>query len=575
MPPTNIDIANIFEETADLLEIDGANTFRIRAYRQAAENIDDLGRSLSDMVVADEDLTKIPGIGKDLAGAIRELVQTGEYSELMSIRRRINPSLRELLRIPGIGPKKIKRLHDELGIANLDDLQRAVETHQLATLSGFGAKTEEKIARELETGRTKKARRRWADVEKVALEFEAMLRALPEVQAADVAGSFRRKRDTVGDLDVLASSTEPKPVIEAFVNFERVAQIAGQGDTRAAVVLRDGLAVDLRVVPPESYGAALHYFTGSKDHNLFLRYRAIERGWKVNEYGVYKEDGAQIAGKTEPEMYETFGYTYIEPELRETRGEYEASAKGTLPKLITVEDIRGDIHAHSTWSDGKSTIEEMAQAAIEHGYDYMAITDHSPRLAMTNGLDPAELRRQAEEIREVQSRFPDITILHGNEVDILKDGSLDQPDDILAELDIVIASVHSYFDLSRDEQTERLLKVIKNPYVRIIGHPHGRLLTQREGIEFDQEKVFTAAREAGVAMEINADPHRLDLDDRSAFFARELGLKFVINTDAHRTTGYDLMRYGINQARRAWLEPKDVLNTLPLKKFLAALRPKL
>jgi DNA polymerase (family 10) len=575
MPLTNIDIANIFEETADLLEIDGANTFRIRAYRQAAENIDDLGRSLSDMVVADEDLTKIPGIGKDLAGAIRELVQTGEYSELMSIRRRINPSLRELLRIPGIGPKKIKRLHDELGIANLDDLQRAVETHQLATLSGFGAKTEEKVARELETGRTKKARRRWADVEKVALEFEAMLRALPEVQAADVAGSFRRKRDTVGDLDVLASSTEPKPVIEAFVNFERVAQIAGQGDTRAAVVLRDGLAVDLRVVPPESYGAALHYFTGSKDHNLFLRYRAIERGWKVNEYGVYKEDGAQIAGKTEPEMYETFGYTYIEPELRETRGEYEASAKGTLPKLITVEDIRGDIHAHSTWSDGKSTIEEMAQAAIEHGYVYMAITDHSPRLAMTNGLDPAELRRQAEEIREVQSRFPDITILHGNEVDILKDGSLDQPDDILAELDIVIASVHSYFDLSRDEQTERLLKVIKNPYVRIIGHPHGRLLTQREGIEFDQEKVFTAAREAGVAMEINADPHRLDLDDRSAFFARELGLKFVINTDAHRTTGYDLMRYGINQARRAWLEPKDVLNTLPLKKFLAALRPKL
>jgi DNA polymerase (family 10) len=574
MPPTNIDIANIFEETADLLEIDGANTFRIRAYRQAAENIDDLGRSLAGMIAADEDLTTIPGIGKDLAGAIRELVQTGEYSELMSIRRRINPSLRELLRIPGIGPKKIKRLHEELAINNLDDLERAVDTHQLATLSGFGAKTEEKIARELETGRTKKARRRWADVEKVALEFEAMLRALPEVEAADVAGSFRRKRDTVGDLDVLASSTEPLPVIEAFVNFERVAQIAGQGDTRAAVVLRDGLAVDLRVVPPESYGAALHYFTGSKDHNMFLRYKAIDRGWKVNEYGVYKEDGTQIAGKTETEMYETFGYTYMEPELRENRGEYEASAEGKLPGLIEVEDIRGDIHAHSTWSDGKSTIEEMARAAIEHGYEYMAITDHSPRLAMTNGLDPEELRRQAREIKEVQAKIPEITILHGNEVDILKDGSLDQPDDILAELDIVITSVHSYFDLSRDEQTERLLKVIENPYVRIIGHPHGRLLTQREGIQFDQEKVFTAAREAGVVMEINADPHRLDLDDRSAMFARELGLKFVINTDAHRTTGYDLMRFGIYQARRAWLEPKDVLNTLPLKKFLTSLRPK-
>jgi DNA polymerase (family 10) len=574
MPITNIDIANIFEETADLLEIDGANPFRIRAYRQAAENIDDLGRSLAAMVAEGEDLTTIPGIGKDLAGAIRAMVETGTTPDLDQLRERIPPTLRALLRIPGIGPKKIKRLHAELGIASVEDLQRAVETHQLATLSGFGPKTEEKIARELETGRTKKARRRWADVERVALEFEALLNGLPEVEEAITAGSFRRKQDTVGDLDLLASSTDPLPVIDAFVNAERVAQIAGQGDTRAAVVLRDGFAVDLRVVPPESYGAALHYFTGSKDHNMYLRYKAIDRGWKVNEYGVYDETGSQIAGRTEEEMYATFGYPYIEPELREHRGEYEAAAAGTLPNLITVEDIRGDIHAHSTWSDGRSTIEEMARAAAALGYEYMAITDHSPRLAMTNGLDPDELRRQAEEIRDVQRLVPEIAILHGNEVDILKDGSLDQPDDILAELEIVIVSVHSYFDLSREEQTERVLRAIEYPQVRIFGHPQGRLLTQREPIALDLERVFARASELGVALEINADPHRLDLDDRSAKFAKEMGCKFVIDTDAHRTTGYDLMRFGIAQARRGWLEAKDVLNTLPLDELRKALRPK-
>lgn len=574
MPISNIEIANVFEETADLLEIDGANPFRIRAYRQAAENIDELSRSLAAMVADGEDLTTIPGIGKDLAGAIREMVETGTTPDLDRLRERIPSTLRELLRIPGIGPKSIKRLHAELGITSVEDLQQAVKTNQLANLSGFGPKTVEKIARELETGRTKKARRRWADVERIALEFEALLNSLPEVEEAITAGSFRRKQDTVGDLDLLASSTAPKPVIDAIVNADRVAQITGHGDTRAAVVLRDGFAVDLRVVPPESYGAALHYFTGSKDHNLYLRYKAIDRGWKVNEYGVYDESGAQIAGRTEEEIYAIFGYPWIEPELRDNRGEYEAAAAGTLPNLITVDDIRGDIHAHSTWSDGRSTIEEMALAAISHGYEYMAITDHSPRLAMTNGLTWEELRQQALEIAQVQAQFPQITIMHGNEVDILKDGSLDQPDGALAELEIVIASVHSYFDLPREEQTARILQAIANPHVRILGHLHGRLLTDREGIDLDFEQICTAAVEVGVAFEINADPHRLDIDDRAAKFAKSLGAKFVVNTDAHRTAGYDLMRYGIAQARRGWLEPGDVLNTLPLDEFRAALRPK-
>ena len=357
------------------------------------------------------------------------------------------------------------------------------------------------------------------------------------------------------------------------MRYDRVKQVTGEGGTRAAVVLRDGLAVDLRVVPPSSYGAALLYFTGSKDHNIELRQRAIERGWKLNEYGLYEEDDTQIAGRTETEIYEKLDLPYIEPELRENRGEIDAAEEGNLPNLITLNDIRGDIHAHSTWSDGKASIEEMALAAMELGYDYMAITDHSPRLAMTFGLKPDKLREQAAEIREVQQRLPEITILHGNEVDIL-DGSLDQPDDILAELDIVIASIHSFFELSREQQTERMLRAIENPYVRMLGHPQGRLLTQRYSIELDLERVFAAAIDAGVALEINADPHRLDLDDRSAKFAREMGGRFVINTDAHRPSGYELMRHGIAQARRAWLEPGDVLNTLPLEELLASLRSK-
>jgi DNA polymerase (family X) len=574
MPLSNAEIANIFEEVADLLEIDGANTFRVRAYRQAAEHIDDLGRSLRDMVDQDEDLTKLPGIGKDLAGAIQELVRTGTYPDLEALRERIDPSLRELLRIPGLGPKKVKRLHDELGIVTLDDLQAAVEQQRLSTLEGFGEKTEARIARELEAGRTKKARRLWANVEKVALELEARLAAVDGVEHAIVAGSFRRKRDTVGDLDVLVATVDPEPAIESFVTFERATQVTGQGDTRAAIVLRDGLAVDLRVVAPDSFGAALFYFTGSKDHNVVLRQWSIDRGWKMNEYGVYDGETNITAGFSEEQIYALFNLPYIEPELREHRGEYEAAQAGTLPNLIVLEDIRGDIHAHSTWSDGKSTIEEMAGAALAKGYEYMAICDHSPRLAMTHGLDAKRLREQAKEIQETRERVPGIAILQGNEVDILKDGSLDQPDEVMAELDIVIASVHSYFDLSREEQTERLLRAIENPYVQIIGHPQGRLLTKRDGIALDLEKVFTAARDAGVAMEINADPHRLDLDDRSARFAREIGVKFVINTDAHRTNGYDLMRFGIFQARRGWLEAKDVLNTLPLAEFRAALRPK-
>ncbi len=327
-------------------------------------------------------------------------------------------------------------------------------------------------------------------------------------------------------------------------------------------------------MPPESYGAALLYFTGSKEHNILLRQRAIERDWKLNEYGLFDRDDVVVAGREEVDIYEALDLPYIAPELRENRGEIAAADEGQLPDLITLADIRGDIHAHTTWSDGKASIEDMARAAIALGYDYLAVTDHSPRLAMTFGLDADKLRRQAAEIREVQERLPEITILHGNEVDILRDGSLDQPDDVLAELDVVIVSVHSFFDLPREVQTARVIAALENPYVQVLGHPQGRLLTQREPISLDLEAVFEAARDNNVALEINADPHRLDLDDRSVKFARDLGCSFVINTDAHRPAGFDLMRHGIAQARRGWLEAKDVLNTLSVEALRASLRRK-
>lgn len=574
MSLSNAEIAVIFEEVADLLEIDGANPFRVRAYRNSAEYIADSGREMQDLVAADEDLTKLPSIGKDLAVAITDLVNTGTYADLEALRQRVNPSLREILRIPGLGPKKVKKLHDELGINTPDDLQAAVDTHKLADLEGFGVKTEAKIAKELAAGRTKKPRQLLADIEPVAQAMEAFVKQISGVQEACAAGSYRRRRDTVGDLDVVAAATSTKPVIDEFVMWDQIVQVVSQGDTRASVVLKNGLAADLRVVDPVSYGAALLYFTGSKDHNIVLRSMCVDNGWKLNEYGIYDADNQQIAGLTEAEVYNKLSLPYIEPELRENRGEIAAAQLDELPNLIDLEQMRGDIHCHTTWSDGRASIEEMARAALELGYDYVAITDHSPRLAMTGGLNPARLRLQAAEIREVQQRLPKITILHGNEVDILKDGSLDQPDDILAELEIMICSVHSHFDLSREEQTERMLRAIENPYCRIIGHPQGRLLTQRDPIALDLEAVFKAAAKAGVAMEINADPHRLDLDDVAIKFARECGVKFTISTDAHRVTGFDLMRHGIDQARRGWLEAGDVLNTRSLAGLRQELRPK-
>ncbi len=563
MPMSNAEIAEAFREMGDLLEISGANPFRVRAYRTAADNIQDEPRALRDMVANGDDLETLPGIGTDLSRSITQLVQQGEFPEAEAIKQQIDPGVRGIMRIPGLGPKRVRKLHDELGIKNVDDLQTALNQHRLAAVSGFSPKLQDQIAQALERGRTKKARRLISEIDPIAQDLQDFLRSIPGVTEANVAGSWRRRRETVGDLDCVAASENPAKTVDAFTEWAPIAEIVSHGDTRASVVLHSGIAVDFRAVQPVHYGAAMIYFTGSRDHQLVLRNMAIDRGWKMNEYAVYADpaESSIIASRTEQDVYAAFDLAWIPPELRENRGEITAAADGTLPTLIEVSDIRGDLHCHTTWSDGKATVLEMAQAAQALGYEYIAITDHSPRLAMTNGLDPDRLAAQREEIAAAKEQLPGIRILQGQEVDILKDGTLDQTDEALAQLDIVICSVHSHFDLSREEQTARMIRAIAHPATTIIGHPQGRLLERREPIQLDFEAIFTAAIEHHVAMEINADPHRLDLHDTAIQLGKRMGVTFSINTDAHTPTGFPLIRYGIDEARRGWLEKDDVLNT--------------
>jgi DNA polymerase (family 10) len=573
MPMSNAEIAEAFREMADLLEISGGNPFRVRAYRTAAVTIQDEPRALRDMVANGDDLTALPGIGPDLSRAITQLVQDGQFPESEAIKQQIDPGVRGIMRIPGLGPKRVRALHDELGIKNVDDLQTALNQNRLAGVSGFSQKLQDQIAQALERGRTKKARRLISEIDPIAIQLQEYLRAIPGVTEASVAGSWRRRRETVGDLDSVAASHDPARAVDAFTEWPPIAEIVGHGETRASVVLHSGIAVDFRAVKPEHYGAAMIYFTGSRDHQLVLRNMAIDRGWKMNEYAVYAspEETEIVASRTEEDVYAAFGLAWIPPELRENHGEIAAAANGTLPTLIEQSDIRGDLHCHTTWSDGKATVLDMAKAAQTLGYDYIAITDHSPRLAMTNGLNPDRLKQQAEEIAAANDALPGFTILRGQEVDILKDGSLDQTDAALDELDVVICSVHSHFDLSREEQTARLIRTISHPAVTIIGHPQGRLLERREGIQLDLEAVFEAAVRHNVAMEINADPHRLDLNDTAIQLGKKMGVTFTIDTDAHSPSGFRLLRYGIDEARRGWLEKPDVLNTRDINGLLQAL----
>ncbi len=564
MPVHNSDIATIFSRVADLLEIENANPFRVRAYRNAARVISGMGRSIPEMVSGDADLTELPGIGADLSKKIREIVQTGTLKQLGEIEKRVPPSLADLLGIPGLGPKRVGTIYRELGIQTLDGLREAAEAGRIQSLDGFGEKTEQQILSGIGAASESGERRvKLVDAEEFAEPLVAYLREAPGVKAIAVAGSYRRRKETVGDLDILVTQRRDADVMERFVAYDDVDRVVSRGKTRSTVILRSGLHVDLRAVAAVSYGAALHYFTGSKAHNVAVRRMAIKQGLKVNEYGVFRED-ERIAGKTEEAVYEAVGLPYIPPELRENRGEIEAAGAGELPELITEADIRGDLHAHTKATDGRHSIEEMARAARDRGYDYLAITEHSKQVSVADGMDADRLAAHIREIETVNDRIDGITLLKGVEVDILADGSLDLPDGILSKLDLVIASIHYRFGLSHDRQTERLLAAMDNPHVSILGHPTGRLIGEREPLWIDMDRVMAKARDRGVCLELNAFPDRLDLNEIHCKMARDAGVTVVISTDAHSTDGLGMMRYGLGQARRGWLTPADVLNTAGL-----------
>ncbi len=569
----NQQIAQKFYKTADLLEIMGENPFRVRAYRNAARTIESLGRDLSEMVAQGEELTKLPGIGKDLAGKIREIIETGTFSKLKELEAKVPPGLIELLKVEGLGPKRIKTLYDTLGITSLEELREAAAKGQISALPGFGKKLEQTILKGVVLAKKEGRRFRWAYAESFALELVRFLKKAKGLNQIEVAGSFRRRKETVGDLDILVTASNPEKIIEHFVSFPDIKTIISKGQTRSTVILSSDIQVDLRAVEEESYGSALHYFTGSKAHNIAIRTIAQKAGLKINEYGVFRGKD-WVAGRSEDEIFSAVGLPFIEPELRENRGEIEAAMEGRLPQLVTLPEIRGDLHCHTKWSDGQNTILEMARAAKGLGYSYIAITDHSRRLAMIKGLDEKKLELQAIEIEEARKRIPDIHILHGIEVDILEDGTLDLSDEALSHLDVVVAAIHSKFKLSKTKQTERLLRAMDNPHVNIIAHPTGRLIGEREGYDLDMEKVMEHAKDRGCILELNAQPSRLDLNDVNLKLAKEMGIRISIATDAHNVDNLRFMRFGINQARRGWLEKKDVVNSLSTKKLLRLLHSK-
>ncbi len=566
MPVQNAEVAAMFDQAAEILEIEGENQFRVRAYRRAARVIEGLPQSVKSLLAAGRDLSELPGIGKDLAGKIADIVATGHFKLLDQLKKKLPGDLGEIAALPGLGPKRVKLLHTKLKVSTFDDLRRVVKTGRLHEIRGFGPKIERKLITALEKPMVEK-RFKLSVAEAEAEALVAFLQASGRVM---VAGSYRRRRETVGDLDLVVTTAHAGAVGDKLVAYENVAEVLAHGGTRTAIVLRSGLQVDVRAVPEESYGAALLYFTGSKAHNIALRAIAVHRGWKLNEYGLFSGK-RRIAGLTEEEIYEKLGLAYIPPEMREDRGELALARSNELPRLVTRADIRGDLHVHSDWTDGTASIAAMAEAAQAQGYEYIALTDHSQRVAMAHGLDPARLMRQSHEIDRVNARLQGLTILKGIEVDILKDGTLDLPDASLAKLDIVIAAVHSYFDLPREAQTERVIKAMNNPYVSIIAHPTGRLIGQRDPYEIDIERVISKAHGTGCYLEINAQPDRLDLNDLHVHAARQGGVKLAISTDAHSTDSFQCIRFGIDQARRGWLTADDVVNTKPLATLRRAL----
>jgi DNA polymerase (family X) len=568
---TNAQIAAVFDQIADLLEFQGANQFRVRAYRNAARTIGDLPEAIAEIAADPErELTDLEGIGKDLAEKIQTLLTTGSLPMLEELLEQVPESVLAIMRVPGLGPKRAAALFKELKIATLDQLREACEAQKVRQLKGFGAKTEEAILQGLEIASEADRRVLWATADQDAEAILAHMRQCPAVETIEAAGSYRRGKDTVGDLDFLAIAKESSEVMQHFAEYGGLASILARGETKLSARLTSGLQVDLRVVPAESFGAALQYSTGSKAHNIVVRGLAKDRGLKVNEYGVFRGD-EQVAGRTEEEVYDAVGLPWIPPELREARREFDWAREGKLPRLLELDDIVGDLHMHSTWTDGLASIEEMAAAAKARGLKYIAMTDHSKRVAMAGGLDAAKLRKEWAEIDRLNEVLRGIRVLKGVEVDILERGGLDLADDVLAEADWIVASVHYGQNQSREQITHRVIGALENPYVCALAHPTGRMLTKRKPYEIDMDAVMRAARDNGKMIELNAHPLRLDLDDVACAAAKNLGIPIVISTDAHRVDGLAAMRYGVLQARRGGLTKEDVANTRPwsqVKKLL-------
>jgi DNA polymerase (family 10) len=569
----NTDIARVFEDIADLLQIKGENVFKIRAYQRAARAIGYLPREIDAMIAAGEDLRVIPGVGEAIAKKITELVTTGRLEFYDKLKAGLPPGVSTLLTVPGIGPKRALELSSQLGIRDIDGLEQAIRDGRVAELFRMGEKTAGNILHQVEMVRRKDTRVPIGHAFPVVESIIGALGRLPGVRNLTPAGSVRRFRETIGDIDLMGTAGDPESVVSEFVRLPPVRQVLGQGPTKASVIVTGGLQVDLRFVEHDSFGSLLQYFTGSREHNVLLRERAVKQGLKLSEYGITRRDGGALEKyDTEEAFYRRLGLRYIPPEIREAMGEIERAEQGTLPRLVEPSDIRGDLHAHTDWSDGRDTLEAMAEAAVKLGYEYLLITDHSAGLGIARGLDRERLERQLGEIAALNRRYSGFRLLAGAEVDIRADGRLDAPDDLLARLDLVVAAVHSAMGQSKERMTQRIIGAIANPHVDIIAHPTCRLIGEREPSQVDMESVFSAALEHGKALEINAMPERLDLRDIHAYRARELGVRLVVSADSHQAGQLPLMRYGVGVARRAWCEAKDILNTRPLAEFLASFR---
>lgn len=566
----NFEITKLFNNIADLLEIKNENPFRIRAYRKAALNIESLTEDVQEVALRGG-LEKIPGIGKDLAGKIQEFLSKGVVKDYESLKKKIPEGLLSLMAVPAVGPKKAWLFYKKLKIDTVEGLEKAARKHRLQKLPGIRAKTEENILKGLEFLKKSKGRTHLGIAWPVAQDVTRGLERVKGVKRIQVAGSLRRMKETIGDIDILVDSTAPDSVMDAFVSLPFVGEVLSKGFTKSSIRTKDGLQIDLRVIESLSWGAALAYFTGSKAHNIRLREMAMKKGMKISEYGIEKK-GKIIGGAEEEEIYDILGLPFVPPEIREDTGEIEAALKGELPRLVEMKNIRGDFHIHTTWSDGTLPLKEMVEAARARGYEFIAVTDHTQSLGVARGMDEKRLLDQVREIKKLNGTYSGFRVLAGAEINILSDGGLDMSDKVLKELDWSVASVHWGFQQAREKITRRILQAMKSRYVKAIGHPSGRLLGERDAYEVDWEAIFKGARETGTALEVNSYPQRLDINDIACRRAKELGIKVVVNTDAHTVHQLDSIALGVSVARRGWLEPGDVLNTLTVEKFLEATR---